>query len=44
MTRIIAGQAGGRTIAVPPAVTRPTSGRVREALFSILDGWLGGPG
>lgn len=37
MTRIIAGTAGGRTIAVPPAGTRPTSDRVREALFSRLD-------
>lgn len=37
MTRIIAGTAGGRTIEVPPAGTRPTSDRVREALFSRLD-------
>ena len=36
MTRIIAGAAGGRRIAVPPAGTRPTSDRVREALFSAL--------
>ena len=36
MTRIIAGRAGGRRIAVPPAGTRPTSDRVREALFSAL--------
>ncbi|MCB2174752.1 MAG: 16S rRNA (guanine(966)-N(2))-methyltransferase RsmD [Actinomycetales bacterium] len=37
MTRIIAGAAGGRTIAVPPRGTRPTSDRVREALFSRLE-------
>ena len=36
MTRIIAGRAGGRRIAVPPSGTRPTSDRVREALFSAL--------
>ncbi|AOW92352.1 16S rRNA (guanine(966)-N(2))-methyltransferase RsmD [Rhodococcus sp. WMMA185] len=36
MTRIIAGQAGGRRLAVPPSGTRPTSDRVREALFSAL--------
>lgn len=40
MPRIIAGELGGRTI--PGAVsagTRPTSDRVREALFSRLEGW-----
>ena len=37
MTRIIAGVAGGRRILVPPKGTRPTSDRVREALFSALD-------
>ncbi|MBI1351679.1 MAG: 16S rRNA (guanine(966)-N(2))-methyltransferase RsmD [Actinomycetales bacterium] len=37
MTRIIAGRAGGRRLAVPSAGTRPTSDRVREALFSSLD-------
>lgn len=37
MTRIIAGVAGGRRLAVPPAGTRPTSDRVREALFSALE-------
>ena len=38
MTRIIAGTAGGRTLKVPPGSgTRPTSDRVREALFSSLE-------
>ncbi|WP_166873803.1 MULTISPECIES: 16S rRNA (guanine(966)-N(2))-methyltransferase RsmD [unclassified Salinibacterium] len=37
MTRIIAGFAGSLSIAVPPAGTRPTSDRVREAIFSALD-------
>lgn len=36
MTRIVAGVAGGRRLHVPPAGTRPTSDRVREALFSAL--------
>lgn len=37
MTRIVAGTAGGRTIQVPARGTRPTSERVREALFSRLE-------
>jgi 16S rRNA (guanine966-N2)-methyltransferase len=37
MTRIIAGTLGGRRITVPPKGTRPTTDRVREALFSRLD-------
>jgi 16S rRNA (guanine966-N2)-methyltransferase len=37
MTRIVAGVAGGRRLAVPPSGTRPTSDRVREALFSALE-------
>ena len=37
MTRIIAGFAWSITIAVPGSGTRPTSDRVREALFSALD-------
>ncbi|MFE3291103.1 16S rRNA (guanine(966)-N(2))-methyltransferase RsmD [Rhodococcus sp. NPDC059234] len=37
MTRIVAGAAGGRRLRVPTAGTRPTSERVREALFSALD-------
>jgi 16S rRNA (guanine966-N2)-methyltransferase len=42
MTRIIGGQAGGRRISVPRGVnTRPTSDRVREALFSAVESWCG---
>lgn len=38
MTRIVAGTLRGRTLAVPAGRdTRPTSDRVREALFSRLD-------
>jgi 16S rRNA (guanine966-N2)-methyltransferase len=38
MTRIISGLAGGRRISTPPGGgTRPTSDRVREALFSRLE-------
>ncbi|MGH3563143.1 MAG: 16S rRNA (guanine(966)-N(2))-methyltransferase RsmD [Mycobacterium sp.] len=36
MTRIVAGAAGGRRIAVPPRGTRPTTDRVRESLFNVL--------
>lgn len=42
MTRIVAGHAGGRRLSVPPAGTRPTSDRVREALFSSLESLLTG--
>lgn len=45
MTRIIAGTSGGRRLLVPAgALTRPTSDRVREALFSRLEhqAWLDG--
>ena len=41
MTRIVAGSAGGRRLAVPPRGTRPTSERVREALFSALEAGYG---
>ena len=37
VTRIIAGAARGRRLAVPGSGTRPTSDRVREALFSALE-------
>jgi 16S rRNA (guanine966-N2)-methyltransferase len=41
--RVIAGAYGGRTLKAPPGdATRPTSDRVREALFSILGGRLQG--
>jgi 16S rRNA (guanine966-N2)-methyltransferase len=37
VTRIVAGEAGGRRLAVPPGDrTRPTSDRTREALFATL--------
>jgi 16S rRNA (guanine966-N2)-methyltransferase len=36
VVRIVAGVAGGRRLAVPPRGTRPTSDRVREAMFSAL--------
>jgi 16S rRNA (guanine966-N2)-methyltransferase len=42
MTRIIGGVAGGRRLRTPPGDnTRPTSDRVREALFSTLESQLG---
>lgn len=37
VTRIVAGIAGGRRLVVPPKGTRPTSDRVREALFSAVE-------
>jgi len=37
VTRIIAGFAGSLTLRVPAAGTRPTSDRVREAIFSALE-------
>lgn len=37
MTRIVAGTVGGRALQVPPRGTRPTSERVREAIFSRLE-------
>lgn len=39
MTRIVAGKYRGRKLQVPAAGTRPTSERVREALFSRLETW-----
>ena len=45
MTRVIAGSAKGRRLAVPPGNgTRPTSDRAREGLFSSLMSELGGLG
>lgn len=42
VSRIIAGSRGGRRLAMPStARTRPTTDRVREALFSALTSWLG---
>lgn len=42
MTRIIGGAAGGRRISTPRGMaTRPTSDRVREALFSAIESWCG---
>ena len=42
MTRIIAGTAGGRRLETPKGDrTRPTSDRVREALFSAIESWAG---
>lgn len=40
MTRIVAGAAKGRRLAVPARGTRPTSDRAREALFSTVAGLL----
>jgi 16S rRNA (guanine966-N2)-methyltransferase len=37
MPRIIAGEFGGRRLTVTSEATRPTSDRVREALFAALD-------
>ena len=42
MTRIIGGTAGGRRLQTPRGeATRPTSDRVREALFSAIESWCG---
>lgn len=42
MTRIIGGSAKGRRLQTPPGdATRPTTDRVREALFSSIEAWLG---
>lgn len=42
MTRIIGGSAGGRRIRTPHGeATRPTSDRVREALFSAVEAEVG---
>lgn len=42
MSRIIGGSRGGRRIATAPGDrTRPTTDRVREALFSAITAWAG---
>jgi 16S rRNA (guanine966-N2)-methyltransferase len=42
VTRIIGGEAGGRRLKTPTGeATRPTTDRVREALFSALEAELG---
>lgn len=41
MTRIVAGAARGRRLAVPRVGTRPTSDRVRESLFASVGSRLG---
>lgn len=42
MTRVIAGVAGGRRLAVPPGTgTRPTTDRAREGLFSTWQSFQG---
>lgn len=42
VSRIIAGSHGGRRLKVPAgSSTRPTTDRVREALFSTLASWAG---
>lgn len=42
MTRIIGGTAGGRRLQTQRGMqTRPTSDRVREALFSSIESWCG---
>jgi 16S rRNA (guanine966-N2)-methyltransferase len=43
VTRIVSGSRGGRRLVMPPGPqTRPTSSKVREALFSVLASWTGG--
>ena len=45
MSRIIAGSRRGRRLTMPSSsLTRPTTDRVREALFSALTAWAGTPG
>lgn len=39
VTRIISGAAGSLRLEVPKSGTRPTSDRVREAIFSTLTSW-----
>ena len=44
MTRIIGGDLRGRSIKVPETQTRPTSNRVREAIFSSVEHAVSGLG
>ena len=44
MTRIIGGHARGRRLRVPARGTRPTSDRVREAMFASIEAKLRGDG
>lgn len=41
LMRIIAGQAKGRHLVAPAGVTRPTSDRTREGIFSALESEIG---
>jgi len=42
LSRIIAGSRGGQRVAMPPGDrARPTTDRVREALFSAIAAWAG---
>jgi 16S rRNA (guanine966-N2)-methyltransferase len=42
MARVIAGEAGGRRLAVPDGqATRPTSDRAREGLFATISSMVG---
>lgn len=40
VTRIISGRAKSLRLAVPRGATRPTSERVREAMFSAIEHWM----
>lgn len=40
--RIVAGELGGRLIACPDSMARPTTDRVREAMFSSIHSMTGG--
>jgi 16S rRNA (guanine966-N2)-methyltransferase len=42
--RIIAGKHRGRPLRVPPEAVRPTAGRVRQALFDVLEHGIDWPG
>jgi len=44
VTRIIAGSARGRRLTIPASGTRPTSDRVREAMFASIEARLAAQG